>query len=61
MTRLFGGFDSCFYEAYEEVWPLETGATERIAFYQLYHVLNHLNLFGPSYRSQCLTLLKRFA
>lgn len=61
MTRLFGGFDSHFYQAYHEVWPLAPGAAERIDFYQLYHVLNHLNLFGGSYRSQCLALLKRFA
>lgn len=61
MTRMFGGFDSYFYQAYDERWPLAPNAAERIDFYQLYHVLNHLNLFGSSYRSQCLTLLKRFA
>ena len=61
MTRLFGGFDSQFYAGYEEIWPLAPGAETRISFYQLYHVLNHLNLFGASYRSQSLALMRRFA
>ncbi len=56
MTRLFGGFGSAFYEAYEDAWPLAPGHERRLALYQLYHVLNHLNLFGSSYlaRSQAL-------
>lgn len=61
MTRLFGGFDDSFYRAYEEVWPLAPGSEERIQIYQLYHLLNHLNLFGGGYRSQCLAILWRFA
>jgi fructosamine-3-kinase len=49
MTRLFGGFSAEFYRAYELSWPLHEGYEQRISLYQLYHVLNHLNLFGVSY------------
>jgi len=49
MTRLFGGFGESFYSAYEEEWPLPEGAGVRCRLYQLYHLLNHLNLFGASY------------
>jgi len=52
MTRLFGGFGQRFYRAYEAAWPLDPGAERRIALYNLYHVLNHLNLFGGGYRAQ---------
>ena len=61
MTTLFGGFDDRFYAAYQEVWPLPDGSTDRIAIYRLYHLLNHLNLFGSSYRSQCLEIMKRYS
>jgi fructosamine-3-kinase len=56
MTRLFGGFGAAFYEAYEEAWPLADGHSERERLYQLYHVLNHLNLFGAAYlgRAECI-------
>lgn len=62
MTRLFGGFDPVFYDAYEEAWPLPPGATEqeeRDAVYRLYHLLNHLNLFGGGYRGQCIEVMRR--
>ena len=59
MTRLFGGFDARFYAAYEEVWPLAPGFEERLSVYELYHLLNHLNLFGGGYRSGCVTILRR--
>ena len=59
MTRLFGGFGRAFYEAYESVWPLEAGATLRFDLYNLYHVLNHLNLFGGGYRAQAEALIDR--
>lgn len=59
MTRLFGGFESAFYRAYEEAWPLTPGARERGAIYELHHMLNHLNLFGGGYRSGCLERLRR--
>jgi protein-ribulosamine 3-kinase len=49
MTRLFGGFGAAFYEAYEASWPLPAGAAARTDLYNLYHLLNHFNLFGGSY------------
>jgi len=59
MTRLFGGFGPAFYEGYESAWPLESGHELRTDLYQLYHVLNHLNLFGSSYYPQSVALLRR--
>jgi fructosamine-3-kinase len=59
MTRLFGGFSRAFYEAYESAWPLAAGATLRFDLYNLYHVLNHLNLFGGGYRPQAEALIDR--
>ena len=61
MTQLFGGFDPRFYAAYEEVWPLAPGAEERLEIYKLYHLLNHLNLFGGGYLTSCVNVLRRFA
>ena len=61
MMTLFGDFDQTFYDAYEEVWPFSSGADDRIALYRLYHLLNHLNLFGGSYLQQCLAIMKRYA
>lgn len=61
MTQLFGGFDGRFYSAYEEVWPLESGSGERLELYKLYHLLNHLNLFGGGYRASCIEILRRYA
>ncbi len=61
MTLLFGGFDARFYAAYEEVWPLEPGSEDRLEIYKLYHLLNHLNLFGRGYRDGCVAILRRFA
>jgi len=61
MTRLFGGFDSEFYAAYREVSPLAPGHQDRLPIYQLYHILNHLNLFGGSYYEQSMRILRRFA
>ncbi len=57
MTRLFGGFGRGFYEAYEASWPLAPGHERRLLLYQLYHVLNHLNLFGTSYLARAKSLL----
>ncbi len=61
MTRLFGGFPPAFYSAYEEEWPLLPGSDERVGVYNLYHLLNHLNLFGVSYRSSVRDVLKPFS
>lgn len=60
MTTLFGGFNPDFYNAYIEVRPLEKGWRERFPLYNLYHLLNHLNLFGLSYYSQVIQVLNRF-
>lgn len=60
MTRLFGGFDRRFYAAYQEVWPLEPGSEERLRIYELYHLMNHWNLFGSGYRGACLEIARRF-
>jgi fructosamine-3-kinase len=58
MTRLFGGFGPEFYAAYDEAWPLEPGHERRLALYQLYHVLNHLNLFGSGYLARARGLIR---
>jgi fructosamine-3-kinase len=52
MTELFGGFPPGFYSAYAEVAPLDSGYSRRKPLYNLYHLLNHANLFGGSYASQ---------
>ncbi len=52
MTELFGGFSAGFYAAYQDAYPLDNGYTVRKTLYNLYHVLNHLNLFGGGYGSQ---------
>jgi len=57
MSRLFGGFGAAFYDAYESSWPLRDGHRERRRLYQLYHVLNHLNLFGSAYLGQAMRLI----
>jgi fructosamine-3-kinase len=57
MTRLFGGFGRPFYQAYEETWPLDAGYSRREPLYQLYHVLNHLNLFGSGYLGRAESLI----
>jgi len=58
MTKLFGGFGVPFYDAYEEAWSLAAGSGQRILLYQLYHVLNHLNLFGGSYLNRALSIIR---
>lgn len=58
MTRLFGGFAIEFYEAYDDAWQLDAGHRNRLPLYQLYHVLNHLNLFGGSYLARSLELIR---
>jgi len=57
MTRLFGGFGARFYAAYAASWPPDAGAAERARLHQLYHVLNHLNLFGGGYAREALALI----
>lgn len=52
MMRLFGGFSSRVFDAYEEAHPLSPGHEERVALYQIYPLLAHVNLFGAGYVSQ---------
>ena len=52
MTELFGGFPQRFYAAYNETWPLDSGYPVRKTFYNLYHILNHFNMFGGGYAGQ---------
>ncbi len=59
MTRLFGGFGNAFYTTYHATWPLDQAAGTRRALYNLYHVLNHLNLFGGSYLAQAQWMIDR--
>ncbi|MCK5315643.1 MAG: fructosamine kinase family protein [Anaerolineales bacterium] len=59
MTTLFGSFPEVFYRAYREVRTLEDGFRERFHIYNLYHLLNHLNLFGTAYLGQVLSILTR--
>lgn len=49
MTELFGGYSADFYAAYRATYPLDAGYTTRRELYNLYHILNHANLFGSSY------------
>ena len=58
MTRLFGGFNKEFYKGYEEIWPLDKFSEERTEIYNLYHLLNHANIFGGSYKESSLNILK---
>lgn len=59
MTELFGGFGPDFYAAYREAWPLDPQYATRKILYNLYHVLNHLNLFGGGYLSQSQGMIER--
>lgn len=58
MTALFGGFPEAFYDAYASMYPLDPGYTTRKELYNLYHVLNHLNLFGGGYLGQAQDLME---
>lgn len=59
MTELFGGFGRDFYAAYREAWPLDPGYEVRKILYNLYHILNHLNLFGGGYLAQAQQMIDR--
>ena len=52
MSELFGGFAADFYAAYRAAWPLDPGYAVRKTLYNLYHILNHANLFGGGYAAQ---------
>lgn len=57
LTRLFGGFGPRFYAAYQSAWPLDAAAGYRRDLHNLYHVLNHLNLFGGAYAEQAAAMI----
>jgi fructosamine-3-kinase len=58
MTELFGGFGNMFYRAYNEHYPLDEGYRVRKNLYNLYHILNHLNLFGGGYGVQAVQMME---
>jgi len=60
MTDLFGGFSSNLYSAYQEVAPLQSGWKERFPLYNLWHLLNHLLLFGESYKADVMGVVAKF-
>lgn len=59
MTELFGGFPESFYAAYREAWPLSPDYERRKPLYNLYHVLNHYNMFGAGYLNQAKRMTSR--
>lgn len=59
MTELFGGYPPSFYAAYRAAWPLDTGYEIRRDLYNLYHLLNHANLFGGGYVRQAEQMMRR--
>jgi protein-ribulosamine 3-kinase len=59
MSELFGGFPDSFYAGYRAAWPLDAGYETRKTLYNLYHVLNHYNLFGAGYLNQARRMLGR--
>lgn len=59
MTELFGGFGSEFYAGYQAAWPLDAGYKQRKTLYNLYHILNHFNLFGGGYGAQAEGMIER--
>jgi protein-ribulosamine 3-kinase len=60
MTDMFGSMPTPFYQAYDEAYPLADGYNKRKLIYQLYHYLNHLNLFGGGYLGSCLSIVNHF-
>ncbi len=58
MTELFGGYGPAFYAAYRAAWPLDKGYVARRELYNLYHILNHANLFGGSYVQRAQRMMR---
>jgi fructosamine-3-kinase len=58
MAQLFGGFPQAFFSGYQQQWPLPPGAAARVPLYNLYHLLNHANLFGGGYAGQAEAVIK---
>lgn len=61
MTELFGGFGREFYRSYDEAFPLQPDYRSRVDLYNLYHLLNHLNLFGGGYAGSCRSIIRRYS
>lgn len=61
MTELFGGFPATFYQGYNERWQLDSGYQRRKNIYNLYHILNHFNLFGGGYASQAQRMIQQIS
>lgn len=61
MSELFGGFPESFYAAYRLAWPLDPGYETRKTLYNLYHVLNHFNMFGGGYLGQARRMIQKLA
>lgn len=61
MTKLFGGFDPLFYEAYQSTYPLQSGFEKREHIHNLYPLMVHLNLFGGGYINQVREILKQYS
>jgi protein-ribulosamine 3-kinase len=59
MTYVFGGFSPDFYASYQNVAPLDDGFAVRKTFYNIYHIINHLNLFGGGYHAQAIRMLEQ--
>ena len=60
MTELFGGFSPAFYDAYREMNPIGPGYSDRREIYNLYQLLNHLNLFGGGYLYSVRSVMHRY-
>ena len=59
MTELFGGFPPAFYGGYNQEWQLDEGYQQRKTLYNLYHILNHFNIFGYGYASQAASMIRQ--
>ncbi|MGK7934708.1 MAG: fructosamine kinase family protein, partial [Xenococcaceae cyanobacterium] len=59
MTELFGSFPASFYHGYDRAWQLDSGYRKRKTIYNLYHILNHFNLFGGGYGSQAKRMIEQ--
>ena len=59
MTYVFGGFTPAFYDSYQNVFPLDDGFAIRKTFYNIYHIINHLNMFGGGYHGQSIDMLQQ--
>ena len=61
LTLLFGGSPPAFYDAYAASYPLAPGWWGRMDLYNLYHRLNHLNIFGTGYQGRVQAILRRYS